>query len=235
MRRLYVERQAEIRRRMSRPKRSIVERNREEAHARLYADYFSENPTWGADVFRRRFRMRKHLFDKVKDTLEAWEQYFQQRPDATGKMGPTVLQKRTIALWQLANGGATDQYDEYIRMGDSTVNGAILHRHCCGLLCIILEDTDGKWMHSPTLEAWRSTRFSGHAQKHRLHPLAMEKLSDGMEMSLHEREEGQSDNCARGCCFAWFMDLAFILRCSGLEQWYQCFKSIECVYQSSER
>ena len=45
--------------------RTYYQRDREGAHARLYQNYFSDNPTWGATVFRRRFRMRKELFLRI--------------------------------------------------------------------------------------------------------------------------------------------------------------------------
>ncbi len=32
-----------------------VDRNRETCHLRLYQDYFSDNPTYGPVLFRRRF------------------------------------------------------------------------------------------------------------------------------------------------------------------------------------
>ncbi len=33
----------------------VIDRNREARHLRLYQDYFSDNPTYGPVLFRRRF------------------------------------------------------------------------------------------------------------------------------------------------------------------------------------
>ena len=43
-------------------KHAYIERNREAGHIRLWNDYFTENPTYEAHFFRRRFRMNKELF-----------------------------------------------------------------------------------------------------------------------------------------------------------------------------
>lgn len=59
---------------------------------------FSSNPLWGAAVFRRRFRMSKHRFIRIADALEANDEYFQLRQDATGSNGFTTFQKCMVAL-----------------------------------------------------------------------------------------------------------------------------------------
>jgi hypothetical protein len=43
-------------------KRKVIDRSREEGHGRLFRDYFSENPVYTDAQFRRRFRMRRHVF-----------------------------------------------------------------------------------------------------------------------------------------------------------------------------
>ncbi|XP_057789597.1 uncharacterized protein LOC131006454 [Salvia miltiorrhiza] len=47
--------------------------------------------------------------------------YFQQRANALGRSGFTPLHKCTVAIRMLANGGAADQYDEYLRVAKSTL------------------------------------------------------------------------------------------------------------------
>ena len=68
-----------------RRRRTHIERGREQGHSQLYKDYFSEIATYPDEVFRRRFRMRKPLFVRIVEQLEGGMQFFQQRPDATGR------------------------------------------------------------------------------------------------------------------------------------------------------
>ncbi|XP_074326626.1 uncharacterized protein LOC141664570 [Apium graveolens] len=72
----------------------VIDRNREEGHARLYRDYFFDTPTYTDTQFRRRFRMRMR--------------------------GLSSLQKVTTALRMLAYGTAADAIDDYVRIGEST-------------------------------------------------------------------------------------------------------------------
>ena len=39
--------------------RKYINRNREDAHAQLMADYFDENPLYSDTIFRRRFHLKK--------------------------------------------------------------------------------------------------------------------------------------------------------------------------------
>lgn len=82
--------------------------------------YFVENSTFGARKFRRRNRMRKGLFIRIVNSLEAHYPSFQQRCDATGRKGFTPFQKVMVAIRQLGYGGSADQYDEYLRVAKST-------------------------------------------------------------------------------------------------------------------
>lgn len=104
----------------SRRTRKHLKRDREGGHVRLFKDYFSAEPVYPDNIFRRRFRMRKELFLRIVEALENHSQYFQWRVDAIGKKGLSPLQKCTAAIRQLAYGGAADQFDEYIRIGEST-------------------------------------------------------------------------------------------------------------------
>ncbi|XP_058768837.1 uncharacterized protein LOC131642629 [Vicia villosa] len=103
-----------------RKRRSVIDRNREEGHIRLFNDYFSENPVYTDAQFRRRFRMHRHLFLRIVETLGNHDEYFQMRVDATGKMGLSPLQKCTSAIRMLAYGSSADIVDEYVRIGEST-------------------------------------------------------------------------------------------------------------------
>ncbi|KAG2307901.1 hypothetical protein Bca52824_027649 [Brassica carinata] len=101
-------------------RRAYIERNREQGHKQLWNDYFSEEPTYLPDMFRRRFRMNKPLFFRIVDRLSNEVPYFQQRRNAQGRYGLSALQKSTEAICMLAYGQSGDTYDEYLRLGEST-------------------------------------------------------------------------------------------------------------------
>ncbi|XP_056860245.1 uncharacterized protein LOC130508653 [Raphanus sativus] len=108
-------------------KRAYIERNREEGHTRLWNDYFAENPTYEAHLFRRRFRMNKELFMSIVYSLSQNVPFFQHKPDATGRLGLSPLQKCTAAIRMLAYGSAADAVDEYLRLGESTALSCLHH------------------------------------------------------------------------------------------------------------
>ncbi|XP_057788929.1 uncharacterized protein LOC131005845 [Salvia miltiorrhiza] len=140
--------------------RRYVQRDREGAHERLMRDYFDDNPTWGPNVFRRRFRMRKELFTRIVNALEAHNTWFQQRPDATGKKGFTPLQKCTNAIRQLAYGGPADHYDEYLRISETTGYECLRH-FCRG----VIEVFGGHYLRRPTVDDYQRL-MEMHEQRH---------------------------------------------------------------------
>ncbi|XP_016200014.2 uncharacterized protein LOC107641019 [Arachis ipaensis] len=100
--------------------RRWINRDREAGHDRLFQDYFADELVYNADIFRRRFRMRRHVFLRIVDALSNVYPYFQQRVDATGRRGLSPLQKCTAAIRMLAYGVAADVVDDYVRIGEST-------------------------------------------------------------------------------------------------------------------
>jgi hypothetical protein len=100
--------------------RRHIKRPREEAHQKLVDDYFSENPLYPSNMFRRRFRMSRPLFQRIVDKLGEWSPYFTQRSDATNRQGLSPLQKCTAAIRQLANGSSADELDEYLKIAGTT-------------------------------------------------------------------------------------------------------------------
>ncbi|XP_056850878.1 uncharacterized protein LOC130500155 [Raphanus sativus] len=116
-----------------RKKRIFIERYREQGHNKLWNDYFSENPTYKDNLFRRRFRMNKPLFMRIVDRLSTEIPYFHQTPDAAGRSGLSTLQKCTAAIRQLAYGTAADTVDEYIRLGETTARKC-LHKFTAGII-----------------------------------------------------------------------------------------------------
>ncbi|XP_055541663.1 uncharacterized protein LOC129727652 [Wyeomyia smithii] len=107
-------------------RRPNSDRLRQEGAERLMTDHFSENPTYNEEQFRRRFRMNRGLFTRIVKDVEAANDYFVLRPDATGKLGLTGLQKCTAAKRQLAYGCPADSVDEYTRMSESTARNCLL-------------------------------------------------------------------------------------------------------------
>ncbi|XP_072064342.1 uncharacterized protein [Arachis hypogaea] len=100
--------------------RRWINRDREAGHDRLFQDYFADEPMYNADIFRRRFRMRRDVFLRIVDALSNVYPYFQQRVDATGRRGLSPLQKCTAVIRMLAYGVAADAVDDYVRIGEST-------------------------------------------------------------------------------------------------------------------
>jgi len=117
-----------------RKKRKEIDRDRVGGDRRLWNDYFAPSPVYDESFFRRRFRMRIRLFNRIVTDLsdpgksEHWK-YFTQRSDAVGRKGFSPIQKCTCAIRQLAYGATADQCDEYIRIGESTALEC-LHKFC---------------------------------------------------------------------------------------------------------
>uniref|UniRef100_A0A0D3A5K6 Myb-like domain-containing protein n=1 Tax=Brassica oleracea var. oleracea TaxID=109376 RepID=A0A0D3A5K6_BRAOL len=103
-----------------RSKRKYFKRDHVAANQRLIDDYFANQPTYDDAIFRRRFRMRKHVFLRIVGDLSSNDNYFTQRVDAANKEGISPLAKCTTAMRMLAYGVATDAVDEYIKIGGNT-------------------------------------------------------------------------------------------------------------------
>ena len=99
------------------------------AHEKLVNDYFSDEPLYNADIFRRRFRMSRRLFTRIANDLAGLDPFFTQRPDARNYEGFTTLQKCTAAIRQLAYGTVADALDEYLQMSARTTREC-LYRFC---------------------------------------------------------------------------------------------------------
>ncbi|XP_062200020.1 uncharacterized protein LOC133902445 [Phragmites australis] len=108
------------RQRGSMPGHAVIDRQHREGAARLYADYFADNPVYGDVLFRRRFRMSWRLFLRIAAAVEDHDTWFRQGRDATGKLGLSPLQKMTAAIRQLAYDVSSDAVGEYVRIGAST-------------------------------------------------------------------------------------------------------------------
>lgn len=108
-----------------RSKRRYRNREREIGETRLMKDYFVERPTYSPQLFRRRFRMQRMIFLRIVEAVTANDEYFQQRPDATGRQGLSPLQKCTAVMRVLAYGTTSDVVDEYLQISESVAREAL--------------------------------------------------------------------------------------------------------------
>ena len=99
-----------------RNKRKYFKRDHVAANQRLIDDYFANQPTYDDAIFRRRFKMRKHVFLRTVGDLSSNDNYFTQRVDAANKECISPLEKCTTAVRMLAYGVAADAVDEYIKI-----------------------------------------------------------------------------------------------------------------------
>ncbi|KAE9346436.1 hypothetical protein PF008_g8275 [Phytophthora fragariae] len=97
-------------------------------YKRFVQQYFAPNPVYDELDFRRRNRMSKSLFSRVlDDVLEGDPQYFEQRPDATKRMGIHPMLKVTSALRVLAYAMSADALDENLEMSDTVIYNNVTH------------------------------------------------------------------------------------------------------------
>ncbi|XP_070669061.1 uncharacterized protein [Malus domestica] len=99
---------------------SFVQRDREECHDQMMKDYFIERPKFPDHDFRRRFRMRRELFEGILNAVVNHDHYFTRKIDAVGRQSLSPHQKLTSAFRMLANGCSADSTDEYCRLAEST-------------------------------------------------------------------------------------------------------------------
>ena len=83
----------------------------------------------------------------IVGALERRYEFFRIREDAAGKPGHTPLQKCTAAIRQLAYGGPTDMFDEYLHIGES------LAVECLQNFCADVREIFGdRYLWSPSLQ-----------------------------------------------------------------------------------
>ncbi|KAH9457004.1 hypothetical protein Pst134EA_033051 [Puccinia striiformis f. sp. tritici] len=116
-----------------------LNRDSEMGYQRLMQDYFEDSPVYPDYIFRRRFRMHRHLFLRIVHDVEAHDHYFVHKPDALGRFGLRPIQKICSAVRMLASGGAADANDEYFRLAESTSLKS-LDRFCMAIIEIYGEE-----------------------------------------------------------------------------------------------
>ncbi|XP_020170422.1 uncharacterized protein [Aegilops tauschii subsp. strangulata] len=98
-----------------------LNRNQESGHFLLWKDYFdTSNPLFKHQKFRRHFRMARHVFNRIREWVVRYSNYFECKEDAFGKIGFSSYQKCTSAIQMLAYRVPSDLIDEYIRVSEST-------------------------------------------------------------------------------------------------------------------
>ncbi|XP_028118239.1 uncharacterized protein LOC114315829 [Camellia sinensis] len=122
-----------------------IRRDRWKGHERLFTDYFTTNLVYSFATFRRRFRMRRPLYLRILNAIEAHDSYFVQKQDATHILGLSSLQKMTSAMRILSYGVTADAVDDYIRIGESTAIQSL--QHFCNS---IIEIFGPEYLRSPT-------------------------------------------------------------------------------------
>jgi hypothetical protein len=83
--------------------------------------------------------MRRNLFLRIMNAVEAHEDYFVQKRNAAGVLGLSCFQKVTAALCMLTYGVAPDATDEYVRIGEITALES-LHRFVRAVVEIFEEE-----------------------------------------------------------------------------------------------
>ncbi|KAE8775109.1 Cell division cycle 5-like protein [Hordeum vulgare] len=107
-------------RRGSKVGRLCIPRNRHLSNELLMRDYFAQRPTYPANLFRRRYRMRRFLVVKIVEACESNSRYFTRRRNAAGLLGFSAYQKISATMRVIAYGIVADYANEYLRIGEDT-------------------------------------------------------------------------------------------------------------------
>ncbi|XP_074351421.1 uncharacterized protein LOC141690528 [Apium graveolens] len=111
----------------------------------LMEDYFVDRPIFSEDDFRRRYRMRPHVFNHIMTALCTQDSYWHEKADVVGLLGLLPQQKMTAALRMLAYGATADQCAEICRIRESTT------LECMKKFCEQVEGIFGKeYLRAPT-------------------------------------------------------------------------------------
>ncbi|XP_066333305.1 uncharacterized protein [Miscanthus floridulus] len=103
------------------PGHKVIYRDREGGHQRMFQDYLADDPTYGPNLFRQRYRMSQDLFVRITNDVESYDDYFVQKMSAANVLGLSCFQKVTAAFRMLTYGVPADATDEYVRIEEITV------------------------------------------------------------------------------------------------------------------
>ncbi|XP_068307545.1 uncharacterized protein [Pyrus communis] len=89
-------------------------------HANLMNNYFNPNTVYTEEDFRRRFQMRRHVFERLLRDVQHVNPYFRQKHDRVSRLSFSPHQKVTVAFRMMAYGSPADSMDEAHGMSEST-------------------------------------------------------------------------------------------------------------------
>ncbi|XP_042003653.1 uncharacterized protein LOC121752599 [Salvia splendens] len=112
--------------------------------------------------------MRRELFLRIVKVLAACYPRFQSRWDADGKLRLLPLHKCTTVIRQMVYEGATDMFDEYLHVVNTTGHEC-LKKYCKGVIQIFSPTYLRKQMHKIVGHARGGARLFEDAEKHRLY------------------------------------------------------------------
>nr|XP_008369985.1 uncharacterized protein LOC103433502 [Malus domestica] len=101
-------------------------------HANLMNNYFNPNSVYTKENFKRHFRMRRYVFQRLLRDVQQVNPYFQQKQDKAGRPGFSPHQKVIVALGMMANGSLTysmdETHDEYLCESNQEDLNRLLHK-----------------------------------------------------------------------------------------------------------
>ncbi|CAH9090366.1 unnamed protein product [Cuscuta epithymum] len=108
--------------------REYIDRGREAGQRLLMDDYWNPNPTYNARIFRRRFRMQRHLFNRIMRDVMAFDPYFLSTADAANKAFRKDVERAfgiLQARWAIVRGPA--RLHDIQTLGDIMLACIIMH------------------------------------------------------------------------------------------------------------
>ena len=115
------------------------------AHSLLHVLNLIE-PDSGTRLLYGRFRMRRHVFERLVDAVQQVDPYFIQRPNCAGELGLSALQKVVVVVRILAYDIPADAVAKYVRIGESTTHEALKH------FCTAIQTAfGGYYLRAPTV------------------------------------------------------------------------------------
>ena len=112
----------------------------------LFQDFWGDSPVYDATYFKRFFKIPIGLFDEIVLKVVSHDDYFRQKPDASGKLGLSSLQKTCCAVRQLTSGVSPAEYDDKYRMSETT-GMECLKRYCNAISAVYADEA----LRSPTV------------------------------------------------------------------------------------
>jgi hypothetical protein len=105
-------------------------------------------PIFTEAEFERRFRISRSTYEMIRSAvLQQDPDFFEQRPDATGRLGASTDQKMCVSLRMMCYGATEDQLVEVLGISESLIKEC-LPRYCDGSI----ESLGGMYMREPTAE-----------------------------------------------------------------------------------